>query len=376
MVNWKKIHENFVKEWDSRTYQQKWEEEGLTYQDAQEWISAGFEPGDYLSIKKWKNYAFTPQQAKYWKEIGLSGSWDAEFAAYLRWKDYQVNSSLNLNQLREEFNIWLKKDKPVQEYLDAIYPQNQRKEIIGLQINQMNFHGTLDLFDFANLNKLSCDYNNLTSLNLNNCSKLKKIDCSGNQLINLDLSSCPNLVDLTCSNNNLINLTLPKNASSLKKLDLSGNDFNQNLSFLKEAVGLEDLYLYNNRFTGSLEPLKEMERLEHLVITDTDLDSGLEYLPNNIKNFYYSTSEKRPESKVKAIEQELKKFGKPEDDNFNNFLLTWKKANPEKVKIAQHTCQIEQLQVKVSQLETQLAALQVQQQAQILQTNPPKGGNH
>jgi len=40
----------------------------------------------------------------------------------------QLDLSLNLEKLRAEFNGWLKKNKPVQEYLDIIYSPEKRKE--------------------------------------------------------------------------------------------------------------------------------------------------------------------------------------------------------------------------------------------------------
>jgi len=48
-----------------------------------------------------------------------------------------------------------------------------------------------------------------------------------------------------------------------------------------------------------------MEKLKFLDISDTDIDSGLEYLPASIKEIDCS-NRNRSESKVKAIEQQLK----------------------------------------------------------------------
>ena len=55
-------------------------------------------------------------------------------------------------------------------------------------------------------------------------------------------------------------------------------------------MNLENLDLRRNNFAGSLEYLKGMSKLKKLVISDTDLDSGLEYLPDNIEYFYCSSS--------------------------------------------------------------------------------------
>jgi len=64
-------------------------------------------------------------------------------------------------------------------------------------------------------------------------------------------------------------------------------------------VNLELLDLSNNPFYGSLEPLQGMVKLKHLNISDTDLDKGLEYLPENIRDFRCSVN--RKDAKVKAI---------------------------------------------------------------------------
>jgi hypothetical protein len=48
---------------------------------------------------------------------------------------------------------------------------------------------------------------------------------------------------------------------------------------------LKDLYLGNNKFYGSLEYLKDLRVLKCLDITDTDIDSGLEYLPESVEYF-------------------------------------------------------------------------------------------
>ena len=75
MTNWTDIHPDF------RYYQQTWEQQNLTYQDAQEWIPLGFTPNDYWIVEFWKNY-FTSQKAKTWIDIGLSK------------KDYEVIAAI------------------------------------------------------------------------------------------------------------------------------------------------------------------------------------------------------------------------------------------------------------------------------------------
>ncbi|KLL03221.1 MAG: hypothetical protein MRECE_23c007 [Mycoplasmataceae bacterium CE_OT135] len=279
MENWTDIHKDFAKEYYycyGDTYQQCWEAWGLTYQDAQEWIPVGFEPRDYDEVKKWKDYNFTLQQTQSWIKAGLT-PYDAEFAAYLRLKNYQPNQSLNLEQLEKEFDAWEYKNKPAQEYLDIIFPKNQRNTFKKLDISSKNFTSNLDLRDFINLEELNCAGNQLTTLNITNCQQLKRLDCRNN--------------------------------------NLSGD-----LSLFSHLVNLESLWISNNHFTGSLKPLQSLTKLEYLSIKDTDIDSGLEYLPDSLEEFDCST-DKRKEAKCQVIDKLLKSM---EGKNFPQKLQEYK----------------------------------------------------
>src|SRR5436853_5805579 len=76
-----------------------------------------------------------------------------------------------------------------------------------------------------------------------------------------------------------------------------------------------------NRFVGSLEPLKNMSKLEVLSIYNTNIDSGLEYLPDSLEVFYCAASKKEPINKVRIIEQILRGYGEIEEGyNFANRL--------------------------------------------------------
>jgi hypothetical protein len=44
---------------------------------------------------------------------------------------------------------------------------------------------------------------------------------------------------------------------------------------------------YNN-FFGSLQPLQNLSRLENLAIWNSNIDSGLEHLPENLKTIHCS----------------------------------------------------------------------------------------
>jgi len=117
----------------------------------------------------------------------------------------------------------------------------------------------------------------------------------------LDLSECSNLEQITVEQNPLLTsidfLNRLPNPEKLKHLEIRSNNFAATtLDFLKRFVNLEILRLGGgadtltienlemvknqvyNKFYGSLEPLKNLKELRELDISDTDIDSGLEYL--------------------------------------------------------------------------------------------------
>ncbi|MCE8163178.1 MAG: hypothetical protein I3273_02935 [Candidatus Moeniiplasma glomeromycotorum] len=209
-----------------------------------------------------------------------------------------------------------------------------------------NYEGkltSLEIVNCPNLTELWCQHNQLTRIVLDQCPELTKIACAGNQLTSINLTSLTNLKELNCGNNQLISLDLknnnqledvvchknllksielPINPKNLNRLFLNNNDFlPQNLDFLKNCTNLTVLRLDNsreekeenkemiedkniyNRFYGSLESLKDMIWLNYLDISDTDIDSGLEYLPTEDLKDFRCYVKNRPQSKVVKIAQ-------------------------------------------------------------------------
>jgi Leucine-rich repeat (LRR) protein len=193
----------------------------------------------------------------------------------------------------------------------------KREEITLLNISEQDLAGDLELKGFVNLKELDCFGNNITSLKIIGSPNLEALDCSRNKIIILDVSNFPKLERLNCYQNSLTKLDLNQN-ENLEGLDISDNNFpTQDLSFLSHLVNLEKLEVQNdmvysfkrNRFSGSLEPLKELIQLERLNIKNTDIESGLEYLPFELTDFSCS-AEEGENAKVKKLETELKKFNK------------------------------------------------------------------
>lgn len=189
-----------------------------------------------------------------------------------------------------------------QEYLDTNYPKKDRKEIKVLDISKELLEGKLVLEGFINLRELYCSNNKLTSLTLFNLTNLKELSCSWNELVSLNLNNTNNLEKIWCRDNNLTDLDFLRNLNheALEELNILNNNFyEQDLSFLRKFINLKDLLISDNRFIGSLEPLRSMSKLKSLSIESTDIDNGLEYLPDSIQ--YFGCGDSKPGSKVKKF---------------------------------------------------------------------------
>ena len=111
---------------------------------------------------------------------------------------------------------------------------------------------------FTEITELSCNNNQIKTLNLSKNTKLKYVECERNNLTTLILSGCPELYDLDCSRNpDLTSLDLSKNkklsnlscySCGIETLDLTGQP-NLNYLFcsnnpLSSMIIKEDVPLY------------------------------------------------------------------------------------------------------------------------------------
>jgi hypothetical protein len=188
-----------------------------------------------------------------------------------------------------------------QQYLD----NNYSKDIKILEINNQNLEGSLIIQDFPNLEKINCrDNKGITSINLINLPKLDYFHGNGCHLENVTIDNCSNITFFNVANNYLTdtNFLDSLNSEKLVELSLHTNDFpEQDLSVFSKFKNLERLFLDNcdedrfkkneyNKFTGSLKPLQDLTKLELLSIGNTNIDSGLEFLPKSFRKIGLNTS--------------------------------------------------------------------------------------
>jgi serine/threonine protein kinase len=272
--------------------------------------------------EQWINNDFDQEQTKEWLNIGLKANDFALAGWFKNIKNKNAEWVLNCDNLeellRKEYEEYLKTNEiknqtiPAQTYLDWHYPQEKRKKIQSLYISGFDFEkweenprwtqltGSLDCTDFVNLEYLFCDSNQLTSLNLTGLNKLKSLGCGNNLLTNLDFLTTFNpetLTHLEILDNNIspTNISVFSKFANLKKLLIGNID--------KKRI---DQGIYN-RFYGSLEFLKGLTKLESLNIANTDINTGLEYLPTEkLEELDYFFDE-RPESKVQELRVDKEK---------------------------------------------------------------------
>jgi len=117
----------------------------------------------------------------------------------------------------------------------------------------------------------------------------------------LDLADFINVEELYCYDNQLTGIKWATSVpSKLRVLHVGNNNFPaQDLSLFSSLAALETLNLGNNNFTGSLRWLEGLINLQALDISDTNIDSGLNYLPKSVKSLFCRVERKVSCQKIK-----------------------------------------------------------------------------
>ena len=131
-------------------------------------------------------------------------------------------------------------DKAFREYLkkfdtngDDILAPAERYAVKEINVANKNISNLYGIQFFPNLEKLDCDQNNLSSLDVSQNPALKYLYCEQNNLSSLDVSSNSALKYLHCTKNNLSSLDVSQNPAleyllcaqnKLTSLDVSKNE--------------------------------------------------------------------------------------------------------------------------------------------------------
>ena len=270
-------------------------------------------------------------------------------------KDFPDKSVAQIYILRKyEKSSFTNYDLDLREYKDLKW--------IELAFNKIT---SIDLSKQKSLRILGLNHNNLNSLDLSGCENLRELGLSGNKLISTsDLismlsSKCKKLIKLELNSKNLTSINLSE-FKDLKELNLCCNDF-ISVDFLNTIPNpekLEKLVIHSNKiqptdieifskfvnlrmlkigirnkFYGSLKSWKNLTKLRTICIEATDVDEGLEYLPESLvletKEWKYGSiqcSSNSTNAKCVAIQNQLRPF--------DYDVEAWQLAHPEKMLIA------------------------------------------
>ena len=187
---------------------------------------------------------------------------DSTFRTYLRKFDKNKDDYLSKTELDaiKEINVGAKKITNLQGI--NFFPNLEKLDCNNNQLTTLNVTSNLNLkqlYCYANqltelnvwendqLTELYCSNNYLTSLDLRYNTELTKLSCYGNNLTSLDVSKNPALEQLSCRNNQLTSLDVRKN-TKLTVLDCARNQLTS-LDVSKNEK-LEELYYDYNQLTS------------------------------------------------------------------------------------------------------------------------------
>ena len=115
---------------------------------------------------------------------------------------------------------------------DGTLSSKERNAVEDIDVDNMGIYSLVGVEYFPNLDRLFCNNNRLTSLNITKCKLLTALSCENNRLKSLDVSKNVNLESLYCCHHSLKSLKLGRNKSidniecyddsDLRSIDIAG----------------------------------------------------------------------------------------------------------------------------------------------------------
>ena len=172
---------------------------------------------------------------------------------------------------------------------DDNFTESEISAINSIYVSNQNITSLTGIEYFENLEYLSCDNNNISTLDLSNNKKLIHVICSYNEITYLGLNNLISLEYLYCNDNLITSINLDS-CVELKYLDCSCNQLNT--IDLSNNAELTELYCWGNQIS-SLDLLLNTN-LSHLDCCwnnlselDVSANSKLVYLRCNNNNLTY-----------------------------------------------------------------------------------------
>ena len=149
--------------------------------------------------------------------------------------------------------------------------KNTALEFLSCANNQLT---ALTLPESTTLNTLSCEENQLTTLDLSKNTALETLFCEYNQLTTLDVSKNTALEFLSCAKNQLTTLMLPE-GTTLNTLFCSENQLT--MLDLSKSTALQYVYCAGNKLT-TLDLSKNTDLKEIVLCSNQIKDAGMDAL--------------------------------------------------------------------------------------------------
>lgn len=206
-------------------------------------------------------------------------------------KAVQINS---MNFPDANFRDFISKE--IDKDCDDILSPEELMKTLSINVNNKEIASLKGIEYFINLEKLQCNGNNLTELDISKNTYLTLLSCDRNQLTSIDLSHNLMLKQFAILNNQLTNIDLSHN-TALKSINV---DNNQLMSLdLSHNPLLESLHCSYNHLTAldfSHNPLVTYIDCSNNSIHDEASDAFIQSLPSVTKGtivllMNYSTSE-------------------------------------------------------------------------------------
>ena len=123
----------------------------------------------------------------------------------------------------------------------------EAKVVNSISVFKKGISSLKGIESFTNLTYLSCDSNQLTSLDVSQNTALQVLYCYSNQLTSLDVSKNTKLVLLFCSGNQLTNLEVSQN-TKLRELSCGANQLTS--LDVSQNTALDHLFCQSNQLTS------------------------------------------------------------------------------------------------------------------------------
>lgn len=157
---------------------------------------------------------------------------DASEEAFVEW-DVDSYDQISVDSLYRRNGLTVgDPDRPstwsfaIWEYQDTRYPR-----LAGLDLRNLNLHGSLDGIISDSIKNIDCSNNQLTGISIVNLPKLESLDCSNNPIKSLTTIQDPALTSIRCENAQIDDLGLYQ-SPVLRQLYCGGNKLKSlNLSY-------------------------------------------------------------------------------------------------------------------------------------------------